>query len=102
MRKVCPVPPVDSTPDPRLAVISKNTVVLFDPATGQVMHVHQVSNYPGAMVKSPSQLEADAMLNYTAMRPVATRNVAALYVAGANPMCVGKTYKVVDCKLVEG
>jgi hypothetical protein len=100
----CPEPIEATLVDPKLTVVQAHTVVLFDPATGKIEHVHQVAQLAGGMRSTAAQREAAAKANLARMRPNATRNIGVLHLAGfvKDSMCQGMTYKVVNCALVPG
>jgi len=91
-------------PDPMAQVAQVSTVVLYDPETGAIAHVHQETTLVGAVPSTAAQLERAAKRIFARQQPAANQSVASLMFNGSarTLMCPGATYKVVNCALVQG
>ncbi len=101
----CPMPPPSAAmADPKLAVAQINSVILYDATSGMIAGGLQSTTLVGAMVPTLDTLENTARANLAISKPGVSSNLAALHLEGslAQHLCPGKTYKVMDCAIVEG
>jgi hypothetical protein len=80
-----------------LGVEKESVVVVHDPATGEIAHVHYVITAKGGKHPDKDTLEKDAMEQFTRLKPKVTKKMALFHAEPAH-FKPGALYKV-DTKM---